>query len=174
MIKKLTAAILCSVLIINAVSVIQAENLENNSFNFTEKTEYIQTDIEDYTNNEALVLYKDGSVEVKTYNSKYELEEGISDLINNETVDVVQPNYTYENTAYTVNDELYNKQWALENDGSFLVRETTATEVPEIGFMVPFTQKTTILNSVAGVDINIAPVWDIYNGGRHYLAFINA
>lgn len=166
MIKKLTAAILCSVLIINAVSVIQAENLENNSFNFTEKTEYIQTDIEDYTNNEALVLYKDGSVEVKTYNSKYELEEGISDLINNETVDVVQPNYTYENTAYTVNDELYNKQWALENDGSFLVRETTATEVPEIGFMVPFTQKTTILNSVAGVDINIAPVWDIYNGGR--------
>lgn len=168
MTNKITASVLSAILIINTVCVIQAENLgqSGTDVGFTEKTEYIQTGIDSYTNNEALVLYKDGSIEVKTYNNKSQLEEGISDLINDETVDVVQPNYTYENTAYTVNDELYFKQWALENDGSFLVRETKAIEVPEIGFMVPLTQKTTILNSVPGVDINIDPVWNTYNGGR--------
>ncbi len=169
MVKNLTAAVLSAAVLINAVCAAQAEDLGNNSLGFDEKTKYIQTDIQEYTDNEVLVLYKDGSVEVKKYSSKAGLEEGISDLVNDESVDVVQPNYTYENTAYAVNDELYNKQWALENDGSFLVRETIAANVPEIGFMVPVVQKTEILNSVSGVDINIAPVWDIYNGGRQVI-----
>ena len=168
MTKKITASVLSAILLINTVCVIHAENLDLSvsDVGFAEKTEYIQTDIDSYTNNEVLVLYKDGTIEVKTYDNKAQLEDGIWDLIKDDTVDVVQPNYTYENTAYAVNDELYYKQWALENDGSFLVRETTAIEVPEIGFMVPIAQKTTILNSVPGVDINIDPVWDIYNGGR--------
>ena len=106
MTNKITASVLSAILIINTVCVIQAENLgqSGTDVGFTEKTEYIQTGIDSYTNNEALVLYKDGSIEVKTYNNKSQLEEGISDLINDETVDVVQPNYTYENTEMCIRD----------------------------------------------------------------------
>ena len=156
------------ILIINSAGVVQAEEYtsQGDSFDLKTSTEFYEPDIELYQNNEVLILYKDGSVEVKKYSSEAELEKGLSDLVKDETIDVIGPNYTYENTSYTVNDELYFKQWALENDGTFLVRETLPANVREIGFMVPLSQKTEIKDSVAGVDINIAPVWEKYNGGR--------
>lgn len=84
----------------------------------------------EYTNNEVLVLYKDGTVKTVSYSSKEEVGQAVENFRNDETVEVVQPNFKYENTAYSADDELFSKQWALNNDGSTLIREKTADYEP--------------------------------------------
>ena len=72
----------------------------------------------DYENGEVLVLYRDGTCAVETYGEE-ELAAALEALAARDDVLLVQPNYSYENDALSVNDTYAGLQWALSNDGSF-------------------------------------------------------
>ncbi len=108
--------------------------------------------IEDFVNNEVVVLYTDGSVEVKSYDSEDELEAALRALDEDESVDLFQPNIRYESDstyadAAAVNDTYYAKQWALNNDGTFKGSSSKLT-------------------AVKGVDINAGQAWEAYEPKR--------
>ena len=130
--KKLTAFFLSAIFVLQFGLVAFAENndglLKINSNE--ENTADFSDNSGEYTNNEVLVLYKDGTVKTVSYSSKEEVGQAVENFRNDETVEVVQPNFKYENTAYSADDELFSKQWALNNDGSTLIREKTADYEP--------------------------------------------
>ena len=81
--------------------------------------------LEDYTDNQIAVLYKDGSLDLISCSSKDELADTLDQLAQDQTVELYQPDFSYEDeAAKTVStaitdDPDSSKQWALENDGSF-------------------------------------------------------
>jgi subtilisin family serine protease len=132
----------------------------------------------DYENLEALVVYEDGTSEVRTYGDKAELATGLKALKSEENVACVQPNYSC--TTSSDSDPLYADQWALNNDGSFEL-ETNQNDYPV--FDSPFGEPSPPQNwngparqstmarasftvtAVSGVDVNAEEAWDIYDGG---------
>lgn len=110
----------------------------------------IEYSLDDYENNEVLVMYKDGSLEVKTYDSKDELSAGLDALDSDENVDTYQPNFSYENEAITqklTDDEYSGMQWALSNDGTFKGYRTS-------------------LRSQKNVDVSAEKAWNYYTPAR--------
>lgn len=132
----------------------------------------------DYENLAALVVYKDGTSEVRTYRDEVELAAGLKALESDGDVACVQPNYSY--TASSDSDPLYADQWALYNDGSFEL-ETNQNDYPV--FDSPFgepaaprdwngparqstaAKASSAVTAVSGVDVNAEEAWDIYDGG---------
>lgn len=132
----------------------------------------------DYKNLEALVVYKDGTSEVRTYGDEAELAAGLKILGSDGDVACVQPNYSY--TASSDSDPLYTDQWALYNDGSFELA-TNQNDYPV--FDSPFgepsaprdwngparqstmAKASSAVTAVSGVDVNAEEAWDIYDGG---------
>lgn len=146
----------------------------------------------DYENGEVLVLYSDGDSEVLTYGTEEDLAAALDALAADETVTLVQPNYTYTDTALSTEDTLAGQQWALDNDGSFHTEEAENdfpvfedpfgkpaapgqwTRPPWFGypggsrsiFRGRFTSSSTRgTTAVAGIDINVQEAWDVYDGG---------
>lgn len=110
----------------------------------------IEYSLDDYENNEVLVMYKDGSLEVKTYDSKDELSAGLDALDSDENVDTYQPNFSYENEAIAqklTDDEYSGMQWALSNDGTFKGYRTS-------------------LRSQKNVDVSAEKAWNYYTPAR--------
>lgn len=80
-------------------------------------------DLSHYKNNEVFVMYTNGDYEVKTYADSNELSCAMETLQSDDEVAYVQPNYQYNQTALSLNDEYSSLQWALYNDGSFAMEE---------------------------------------------------
>lgn len=147
-------------------------------------------DLDSYENRQILAMLEDGEVELYTCDTKAELEEQIKALAERPDVAVVQPNYTYDKQALSINDALTGEQWALFNDGSFSIEEEKNRypvyddpfgkpsepgrwRNPEgddgpgfrnpqlIGVVVEVATK----NATAGVDINISDAWARYGNG---------
>ena len=76
-----------------------------------------------YENNELLVMYKDGSVDVINYGTTEELRCGIAQYSCDENIIICQPNYSYETVGALTGDEYAYEQWALFNDGTFAMEE---------------------------------------------------
>jgi subtilisin family serine protease len=143
----------------------------------------VTDDLADYADGQVLVGYQDGSFALLTYEGDDDLAAGLAALAEDEDVTLVQPNYTYESTGLTTSDPLLTQQWALDNDGSFRL-ETQANQYPvyDDPFAVPalpgrWTKpwsgsgtnaqgaSTQLIQSVAGIDINVADAWAVYDGG---------
>lgn len=142
-------------------------------------------DLSAYENNQALVLYTDGNLDVMTYESADALAAGLDTLAAQENVMLVQPNYSYENTGLSVNDSLAKEQWALENDGTFQMKEQQ-NKYPV--FDDPFREPSlpwqwtppqrrggyqryssagdSAAAAVAGIDVNAEAAWEIFSGGK--------
>ena len=147
----------------------------------------VQTSLSEYVNNEAFVMYKDGTFDVLKYESKDALQKGLETIANDENVKLYQPNYSYEASSLSVDDELAVKQWALYNDGSFYMEEQR-NEFPV--FDMPFgdakmpgqwqapdnfgrpggnyrrrsyTGRASSVTAQEGIDINIDEAWENYS-----------
>lgn len=109
----------------------------------------ITYNLDDFENNEVVILYKNGNVNVQTFGSQDELAEALDDMQADDSIDMFQPNLIYENDAAetAVNDTHYSKQWALDNDGSF---KGSSTKV----------------SAEAGIDINAQEAWEAYKAKR--------
>ena len=108
----------------------------------------VTEDPADYPNDQVLVMYTDGTCTVQTYPDDTALSAALDELAGDETVSLVQPNYTYENQFLSTSDALVKKQWALDNQGDFTISWEGG--------------KTA---AVAGVDIGLKEAWARYNGG---------
>ncbi len=110
----------------------------------------IEYSLDEYENNEVLVMYNDGSLDVKKYDSQEELAAGLEELKADESVETYQPNFSYENEAVTqtiTNDSYSKMQWALSNNGTFK------------GY------RTSVL-SKSGVDVSAEKAWKYYTPAR--------
>ena len=110
----------------------------------------IEYSLDEYENNEVLVMYNDGSLEVKKYDSQDDLKAGLEALDADESVDTYQPNFSYENEAVTqtiTNDSYAKAQWALSNNGTFKGYRTS-------------------LKSKSGVDVSAEKAWRYYTPAR--------
>jgi len=156
---------------------------QNNTLDTTDTI--TKTNFDNYSGNELLVLHKDGSTETKSYSSKAEMEKAAQNISKQSDVDIVQPNYTYTNTAVSVDDKLYPKQWALSNDGSFTMVESKNDypvyndpfgdpsmpgqwHIPDFGYVMPWSRKggASGISSVAGIDINVQQAWNNYTDSK--------
>ena len=162
-----------------------------------EKTSAIS--LSEYVNNEVFVMYKDGTFDVLKYESADALEAGLETIANDENVKLYQPNYSYEASSLSVDDELISKQWALYNDGSFSMQEQR-NEFPV--FDMPFgdakmpgqwqapdnfgrpggnyrrrsyTGRASSVTAQEGIDINIDEAWESYsdNGKEVVVAIVD-
>jgi subtilisin family serine protease len=134
----------------------------------------------DYPTCEAVAVYQDGSTRLVSYDSRDALAAGLDALAADEDVAFVQPNFSYADTA--VDDPLYEKQWALYNDGSFTM-ETNRNDFPV--FDQPFTEpsapnrwrgpeqqtaaaktQSAAVTATAGVDVDAADAWAAFDGGE--------
>lgn len=149
------------------------------------------TDLSEYTNLEALVVYTDGTSQVVSYRDENTLSEGLTALSQEENVSLVQPNYSYENKDFETRDALFDEQWALNNDGSFTMEEQR-NDYPVFdspfgdpaapGQWTPpanggrpggraaqaassFSTARTSVTAQAGIDVNAQEAWDLYDGG---------
>ena len=107
--------------------------------------------LDDYANNDVLILYKDGSLDCKHYDSQESLAAGLAELASDDSVDTYQPNFSYTSDAVTttystVNDTFYSKQWALKNNGTYKLSNGT--------------------RATSGIDINVEEAWDAYEAER--------
>ncbi len=112
--------------------------------------ESIEYSLDEYENNEVLVMYKDGSLEIKKYDSQEELAAGLEALAADESVDTYQPNFSYDNEAVTqtITNDAYSKmQWALANNGTFKGYRTQ-------------------VQSKSGVDVSAEKAWKYYTPAR--------
>lgn len=159
-------------------------------FSVTAMAAETQTDevsISDYVNNEVFVMYKDGTFNVLKYESADALASGLETIANDKNVKLYQPNFSYEASSLSVDDELAAKQWALYNDGSFYMEEQR-NEFPV--FDMPFgdakmpgqwqapdnfgrpggnyrrrsyTGRASSVTAQEGIDINIDEAWESYS-----------
>lgn len=83
------------------------------------------TDSSMYTDKEVFVSYKDDTYEVLSFDTQESLEDGLSQLEQDESVVGIQPNYEYETTGSVVSDTNFSEQWALYNDGTFTAADET-------------------------------------------------
>lgn len=145
--------------------------------------------LSEYENNEVLAVYEDGSTAVFSYGSQAELQAGLGALAAQSDILWLQPNFTYGNTGLEDGEPLYAQQWALFNDGTFVMQEAE-NEFPvfEGPFRTPaapgqwappggheadagrtFSRQAertaSSVTAVSGIDINAGEAWDIYDGG---------
>lgn len=154
----------------------------------------VSHDPSDYTNGEVLVGYADGTFAVLTYENDEALSAGLEELASAEDVILVQPNYTYDSSAFSTQDALTAQQWALSNDGTFHMEEQknqypvydTPFGTPSASgqWTMPQNRGTTggipgsfrrqsyvsaastaQTAAVAGIDINAKEAWAVYDGG---------
>ena len=136
-----------------------------------------------YKNGEVLVGYADGSFGVLTFRTQEDLAAGLEELAKDETVLLYQPNYSYQNSYVSTADALYSQQWALNNDGSFVMEESQNRHpVYETPFGMPaapgqwvrpgaysgkryHAAASQTVTAVEGIDINAEDAWAVYNGG---------
>ena len=129
-----------------------------------------------YENGQVLAMYEDGTVETFVFADERSLAEGLERLERDERVVLLQPNYTYQNTALSVSDELAGQQWALFNDGSFQMDEKNERLpfrsnpfVPDRWNMRPFSDSRQTaaqeVTAAAGIDVNAEEAWAVYDGG---------
>lgn len=136
-------------------------------------------DLTQYENGEVFVGYADGGFQVLAYETDSALAEGLRALAADETVTLIQPNYTYQSASA---DSLYAQQWALSNDGSFHMEErqnrypvydspfSTPTapgrwRMPT-GFGQSSSTGTVPTRAAAGIDVNAEAAWALYEGKR--------
>ena len=104
-------------------------------------TEFLESD---YSNRQVLIMYKDGSIVDKIFDTDEALRVGLKELEADKNVEIYQPNIEYNSAAVKVrNDPFYENQWALKNDGSFIMSD----------LRVP---------AVNGIDINAETAWASY------------
>lgn len=150
----------------------------------------IITDISQYENLEVFILYQDGTSKVLSYDSKTALADALQTLSEDDTIALIQPNYSYTDTGLSVNDTLAGEQWALSNDGTFeMEEEQNEFPVFDDPFGMPSlpwqwhdpfprnglnsgihhrfstTSAATASTAVSGIDINAQTAWDVYDGG---------
>lgn len=154
----------------------------------------LEEDLSQYVNEEVLVGYSDGSFEVISYADEDALRQGLEELREDPEVLSVQPNYVYDNSGLSVNDVLLSQQWALENDGTFYMEEdknqypvydmpfeepsAPGQWTPPQFWGMPGGQQPVLfqkqaaagteemqVEAAAGIDIDLAAAWDIYDGG---------
>lgn len=172
----------------------------HDSNNMKSSTVFEPTDIpvkykpSEYINGEVLVCYTDGTIEVISFDSDDFLLAGLTLLEQDETVQFLQPNYSYQADALSTGDPLFNQQWALFNDGTF-EREDELTQAPiyDTPFDIPSdfwywdlpdyfdyfdylhsffgleyprtaSAEQTVI-ATAGIDIKAQAAWELYNGG---------
>lgn len=185
MVKRTTAAALALSLLIlcgsgTALAAAPDADLESST----------TTGLSEYENNEVFVCYADGSFEVLAYEDAGALADGLSTLVEDQNVTLVQPNYAYQSAALSTSDALVDQQWALSNDGSFQMQEQKNRypvydspfgtpfapgrwKMPD-GFGLPgggqtaFGAHSTAVQSTAaaGIDINVEQAWELYDGGK--------
>lgn len=98
-----------------------------------------ESDPAQYPNGEVFVGYADGSFDLLSFETDEELAEGLERLLQDESVTLIQPNYSYESSALSVTDALAGQQWALYNDGTFkMEEEQNRHPVYETPFGIPF------------------------------------
>lgn len=91
------------------------------------------------------------------FNEEKNIQELIKEYESSGIFEYVEPNYIYEATGLVTtpqnptNDPLYNRQWALKNDGTF--NDNGAY-------------------SVAGADLNIEPAWEIEKGNSNIIVAV--
>lgn len=114
-------------------------------------------DTGEYENNEVLVMYDDGNIELRTYESSGALEAGLAELENDGSVCMYQPNFSYENESADVisMDRLLGYDATAENDDSVSVPSDTTVVDPE-----DVTGTGTLLN-----DTYYSAQWALYNDG---------
>lgn len=185
-IKQLGCMTVIAAMLASSLPVMANESCDNGFWGYS---------ISSFTDNEAIVVYGDGHIEKISCSSESELESSLKRLKNSEDVSFVQPNFSYESSGYSVNDEYYEKQWALSNDGSFkMVEEKNEFPVYDRPFEQPsqpgqwtrpgtgsgmpggtpggwmgrfamYGQSSNTITSVSGIDINMEKVWNLYDGG---------
>ncbi len=152
-------------------------------------------DLSAYTDNEVLVYYTDGSIEVRSYEDGEALASGLAALAANEQVVFTQPNYTYSTADFSTNDTLFAQQWALNNDGTFsMIENQNQFPVYDDPFGEPslpgqwtppqsrgipggrdgsfrrYASYTAMasgqeVTATAGIDINLEDAYAVYDGG---------
>ena len=181
------------------ISVILLFNLLISPTVFAQEVQKITVEAElcEYVDNEVFVMYNDGSFDVLKYETQEELLSGLKIIADDENVALYQPNYSYEASSLSVNDEFITKQWALYNDGSFYMEEKK-NEFPVFdmpfgdakmpgqwqspdGFDIPsgnyryYSFGNLASNVVAseGIDINVDKAWQTYSdSGREVIVAI--
>lgn len=147
------------------------------------------SDLSDYEAGELLVGYIDGTYQVFNYDNHSDLAAALEELSLDESVSLIQPNYSYVSTGLTVDDTLAPQQWALNNDGSFKMEESENRHpVYETPFGMPAapgqwmrpdnfgrpggyrsasyrTIASQTVSAVEGIDIHAEEAWAVYNGG---------
>lgn len=145
---------------------------------------------DEYYNNEIFVMYSNGENEVLKFEDKDELVNTIEKLKNNNHVLLYQPNFKYSSQGLELNDSLIHDQWALMNDGTFIMEEKKNDFpvfnepfgekllpgqwiMPDFfgipgGFFFEFSGSLKSQNVAAkeGIDINFKEALNTYNGGK--------
>lgn len=158
---------------------------ETGSSKGTSAEKTVIRDLKLYENMEVLAFFDDGSFREYSCETEDELLKKIESFAAEEHVLAVQPNYTYEAQALSVNDASVSEQWALYNDGTFTIEEErnrypvydnpfgkpsapgmwrrNAKKADLIGVLIEVAE----IKAVAGIDINIEDAWERYGGGSH-------
>ena len=148
--------------------------------------------LRDFSNGEVFVEYTDGSSTVLSFSDEENLKNVLSALSKDDAVLSYQPNFSYETTALPVNDPLDSQQWALDNDGSFVMKEEeNRYPVYDKPFEMPSapgqwnmpdnfgyrggrnnirhfssypSYSTNQISAVSGIDIGAEEAWSVYTG----------
>lgn len=186
--KWLSVALICNLLIMGISSIgsngdyVKAEENDNQ-----EKVESI-TDLDQYENNDLIVVYKDNTMtekklttqtvkigdlseedtaETLTDNSvvvkldnKEDLKEAIDTYSNNSSVAYVQPNYVYHTlTDVSITDTDYAKQWGMNNNGSFEYQEEVYSYTGTSRTGSGYTWDKTQIRAKQDIDVNAPEAW---------------
>ena len=106
--KRMTAMLLVlSVCLLSACGTAGAADVDTTVANVEDTMELNTSagvvateDLSEYIGGEVLVGYTDGTFEVLTYEDEDALSAGLETLAANESVSLVQPNYSYSNSVY--------------------------------------------------------------------------
>lgn len=147
----------------------------------------------EYENNQVLVMYNDGTIELRTYESAKALEEGLGELDSDESVCMYQPNFSYESDSADLvsMDRMLDTGGMDEADDSVSVpSDTTAVNPDDVSTADTLVNDTyysaqwALHNdgsfkgsggktvSQAGIDVNAEEAWANYSGKRDVLIAI--
>ncbi len=135
---KFQALVLCICLIIQFNTICFAS--ESNAKGLQDLSQYQTADYE------VAVLYRNGDVQVQSFQDMETLTQGLGVLEIDENVEFYQPNFKYraDYTGIKAGSDKYSSvQWYLKNDGSF-----SGAQIP--------------VKSVSGMDINAEVAWEAY------------
>ena len=149
----LAAAVLSAYTIVPAMAADTKESLKDDGSGSSDR--FVEYDISEYQDNEMLVVYENGDMDLKTYDNKVKLAAGIIKAGMNDDAVIVQPNYEYEAMGIT-NDPYINYQWALENNGSSTLAQYLTENNKNKDRIVP----------KKDVDINVEEMWNEYPNGK--------